>query len=61
MRMAMLEVLGFLIVDFVNSDELNDSQTQQLESYFDLLEERFRDTNSFVRSKLLQVLIRLCE
>lgn len=61
MRIGVCEIIGLLIVDFGDMEELNESQLKQLESYFDLIEERFRDVNSYVRSKVLQVVARICE
>lgn len=62
MRCAMLEVIGNLIIKLqLDGDTLSVSNETQVERFFDVLIERFRDSNAFVRSKLLQVLSRLCE
>lgn len=56
----MLEVVGNLILKLLAEDENGISKTQ-IDGFFDLLQERFRDVNSYVRSKVLQVLQRLSE
>lgn len=54
-RMAMVEVIGVLIHHLMTQEDRSDSIRAQTKSLFIALEERFRDVNSFVRSKTLQV------
>jgi condensin complex subunit 1 len=54
-RMAMVEVIGVLIYYLMTLEDRSDSVKAQTKSLFAALEERFHDTNSFVRSKTLQV------
>ena len=62
MRMAVVEVIGMLIRDISSSDEGDEDQKKkQIKRYFELLMERFLDLNSWVRSKVLTTLIKLCE
>jgi condensin complex subunit 1 len=75
MRNATLEVLGVLIKELSKSEEEveasgsgheNDNdrasaQKNQLEGFFDLLFERFLDTNSYVRSKVATIFLRILE
>ena len=62
MRMAIVEVIGLLIKDLSASDEGDEEQKKkQIKRYFDLLMERFLDLNSWVRSKVLTTLVKLCE
>ncbi len=62
MRMAIIEVIGLLIKDISASDEGDEEQKKkQIKRYFELLMERFLDLNSWVRSKVLTTLIKLCE
>ena len=62
MRMAIIEVIGLLIKDLSASDEGDEEQKKkQIKRYFDLLMERFLDLNSWVRSKVLTTLVKLCE
>jgi condensin complex subunit 1 len=64
MRMAIVEIIGHLIRELACSEDLtNDShQTQkQLNGLYDLLLERTLDISSYVRSKVLTVLSRLCD
>lgn len=54
-RMAMVEIIGVLIYHLMTQEDRSDSVKAQTKSLFAALEERFHDTNSFVRSKTLQV------
>lgn len=59
MRIAMVEVLGYLIRELAGSseDNANFKQTQkQINGLFDLLHERALDTSSYVRTKVFSVL-----
>jgi condensin complex subunit 1 len=60
--MAVVEVIGLLIKDLSMSDEGEDEQKQkQIKRFFEILFERYLDLNSYVRSKVLTTLIKLCE
>ncbi|KAJ3043566.1 Condensin complex subunit [Rhizophlyctis rosea] len=59
-RIALLEVIGNLIHNFLATDN-SDSAAKSMHAYYDILQERFRDVNSFVRVKVLQVLMKLTE
>ncbi|KAF8269469.1 non-SMC mitotic condensation complex subunit 1-domain-containing protein [Lactarius quietus] len=64
MRMAIVEIIGHLIRELACSEDLtNDAhQTQkQLNGLYDLLLERVLDLSSYVRSKVFNVLSRLCD
>ncbi|KAK0538110.1 condensin complex non-SMC subunit Cnd1 [Tilletia horrida] len=76
MRNALLEILGVLIQELVLSEEVElgasagedeqglapgEGRKKQVETFFELLFQRFLDLNSYVRSKLLTVLNKLCE
>ncbi|KAF8888609.1 non-SMC mitotic condensation complex subunit 1-domain-containing protein [Infundibulicybe gibba] len=65
MRIAIVEVIGYLIVELANSaggDAVDIKQTQkQVKGLYDLLLERIMDISSYVRMKVLAVLSRLCE
>lgn len=62
MRMALVEIIGLLIRDIAASDEGDAEQkNKQIKRFFELLMERYLDLNSYVRSKVLQTLIKLCE
>lgn len=62
MRMAVVEVIGLLIKDLAMADEGEDEQKQkQVKRFFEILFERYLDLNSYVRSKVLTTLIKLCE
>jgi len=62
MRIAMVEVLGYIIRELAGSSEDNADfkQTQkQINGLFDLLHERALDTSSYVRTKVFSVLSRI--
>src|SRR6266852_6769987 len=64
MRIAIVEIIGHLIRELACSEDLtNDAhQTQnQLNKFYDLLLRRTLDLSSYVRSKVLTVLNRLCD
>ncbi|CAG8544327.1 22071_t:CDS:10 [Dentiscutata erythropus] len=61
MRMGLIEVLGNLIIDFASQEEQATNYISQINGFFDAMDERFLDANSFCRSKLLQVYLRLVE
>lgn len=62
MRMSMIEIIGLLIRDISLSDEGDEeAKKKQIKAFFELLYERFLDLNSWVRSKLLTTLIKICE
>ncbi|KAI8826762.1 non-SMC mitotic condensation complex subunit 1-domain-containing protein [Fimicolochytrium jonesii] len=60
LRMGMLEVIGHIIHNHLAMDS-SESAAASLTSYYDVLQERFRDVSSYVRVKVLQVLLRLTE
>ena len=64
MRIAIVDIIGYLIRDLVNSTDLgNDDQSvqKQVDVFFDILNERTRDLSSYVRTKDLAVLTKLCD
>lgn len=64
MRMAIVEIIGLLIRELACSEDLTSDahQTQkQLNGLYDLLLERTLDLSSYVRSKVFNVLSRLCD
>ncbi|KAG0342692.1 Condensin complex subunit [Podila horticola] len=60
MRQAIVEVIGHLIA-YLSQEEQTDQVKNQIDSFFDILEERFMDNNSYVRTKLIQVIGSLCD
>lgn len=62
MRMAIIEIIGLLIRDISLSDEGDEEQKKlQIKRFFEILMERYLDLNSWVRSKVLQTVMKLCE
>ncbi|KAL9940062.1 hypothetical protein V8E36_000767 [Tilletia maclaganii] len=76
MRNALLEVIGILIQELTLTEEVDmgastgedeqgtrseEGRKKQVETFLELLFQRFLDLNSYVRSKLLTVLSKLCE
>ncbi|KAI9032255.1 non-SMC mitotic condensation complex subunit 1-domain-containing protein [Hyaloraphidium curvatum] len=53
-RSGMIEVLGYLN-EYLFSEEDREAADDKIESFCDILLERYRDANAFVRSKVLQV------
>ncbi|KAF9174343.1 Condensin complex subunit [Mortierella sp. AD010] len=60
MRQTMLEVIGNLIA-YLSDVEQTVQVKDQIDGFFDILEERFMDINSYVRTKLLQIVSQLCD
>ncbi|KAF9225678.1 hypothetical protein BS17DRAFT_750004 [Gyrodon lividus] len=64
MRMALVEVLGSLIRELSSSEDMSTDSTQthkQLTGLFELLTSRTLDLSSYVRSKVLSTLSKLCD
>ena len=61
MRMAIVEALGGLIIELAHQMDDNPSQKEQINGFFDILEERMLDPIAFVRSKVLQTYLRILE
>ncbi|KAK7694121.1 hypothetical protein QCA50_003697 [Cerrena zonata] len=66
MRMALVEIIGFLIRELVTSDSGGERDTEQqlqkqITGLYDLLLERTLDLSSYVRTKVFTVLARLCD
>ncbi|KAF9092669.1 Condensin complex subunit [Mortierella sp. AD031] len=60
MRMAIVEIIGHLIA-FLSEVEQTDQVKNQIDGFFDVLEERFMDNTAYVRTKLLQIIGNLCD
>ncbi|KAG0292153.1 Condensin complex subunit [Linnemannia gamsii] len=60
MRQAIVEIIGNLIA-YLSEVEQTDQVKNQIDGFFDVLEERFMDNNSYVRTKLLQIIASLCD
>jgi condensin complex subunit 1 len=65
MRIAIVEVLGYLIAELVDAeadDGADKTQNQkQINGLYDLLLERIMDVSSYVRTKVLSVLSKCCD
>jgi condensin complex subunit 1 len=59
MRCAVIEIGGNMISDLIQQEEQTDTTKSQIDSFFDLLEERVLDVNPYCRSRLFQVYFRL--
>ena len=57
----MIEVCGNLIADLSKQEERNENSKTQINGFFDILEERFLDTNPYCRSRNVQVYMKLCD
>ena len=56
----MVDVVGNILSGHLVNDK-TDTGKKQTKSFFVILEERFRDVNAFVRSRVLSVLSALCQ
>ncbi|PGH00467.1 condensin complex subunit 1 [Blastomyces parvus] len=61
LRCAVIEVCGNLISDLSKQEERSDNYTTQINSFFDVLEERFLDINPYCRCRAIQVYMKLSE
>ncbi|CAO3636786.1 unnamed protein product [Mucor hiemalis] len=61
MRVTIIECLGNMIVELSKTTEENPNNIDQINGFFDILEERMLDPISYVRQKVLQVYLRLFE
>ncbi|KAI0795346.1 non-SMC mitotic condensation complex subunit 1-domain-containing protein [Irpex lacteus] len=62
MRIAIVEVIGQLIREIATSEEVDASQAKkQLNGLYELLLERVLDLSSYVRTKVLSTLAKLCD
>ncbi|KAL9125613.1 MAG: hypothetical protein Q9217_005210, partial [Psora testacea] len=61
LRCAIIGVCGNLIIDLSKQEERNENSKTQINAFFDLLEERFLDTNPYCRCRTIQVFMKLCD
>ncbi|TVY24519.1 Condensin complex subunit [Lachnellula hyalina] len=61
LRCALIEVCGNLVADLSRQEERGDNHKSQLNAFFDVLEERFLDTNPYCRCRTIQVYVKLCD
>lgn len=50
-----------MIADLSKQEERNENSKTQINGFFDILEERFLDTNPYCRCRTIQVYMKLCE
>lgn len=56
-----MEVCGNLISDLSKQEERSENFKTQINSFFDVLEERFLDINPYCRSRTIQVYMKICD
>ncbi|KAL8840565.1 MAG: hypothetical protein Q9170_001251 [Blastenia crenularia] len=61
LRCAVIEVCGNLISDLSRQEERSENYKTQINGFFDILEERFLDTNPYCRCRDIQVYMKLCD
>ena len=61
LRCAVIEVCGNLIMDLSKQEERSENWKTQINGFFDILEERFLDTNPYCRCRNIQVYMKLCD
>ncbi|OBZ84409.1 Condensin complex subunit 1 [Choanephora cucurbitarum] len=59
MRVTLIDILGYLIAELSKTIEENSNHMDQINGFFDILEERMLDPISYCRQKVLQVYLRL--
>lgn len=60
-RSTMIDILGFMIEDLSKSTDDGTNQMEQINEFFDILEERMLDNIVNCRQKVIQVYLRLFE
>lgn len=60
LRCAIIEVCGNLLADLSKLEEQDDSTKVQINAFFDVLEQRFLDTNPYCRCRAIQVFMKVC-
>ncbi|KAI7831988.1 non-SMC mitotic condensation complex subunit 1-domain-containing protein [Kickxella alabastrina] len=60
MRSAMVDVIGHLTLHLASQDEQTDIVKNQINEYFDIIEQRFQDAHYLVRAKVMQVCQFVC-
>lgn len=61
LRCAIIEVCGNLVIDLSKQEERNGNLKTQINGFFDILEERFLDTNPYCRVRTIQVYMKICD
>lgn len=61
MRSTLIEILGSMIIELTKKSQDNPNQVDQINDFFDILEQRMLDPTAHTRQKVLQVYIRLFE
>ncbi|CAG8485546.1 2013_t:CDS:10 [Paraglomus brasilianum] len=61
MRVAVIEITGNLIEHLANRDEQTESDKETLNNLFNILKQRSLDLNGFVRAKVMQACIKICD
>jgi condensin complex subunit 1 len=63
LRCAMIDVCGNLIamLSKQDGDDRSENHKTQIRIFFDVLEERFLDTNPYCRCRVIQVYVKLCD
>ena len=60
LRCAIIEVCGNLLADLSKLEEQDESSKVQINAFFDVLEQRFLDTNPYCRCRAIQVFMKVC-
>ncbi|KAG8529333.1 uncharacterized protein KY384_005969 [Bacidia gigantensis] len=61
LRCAIIEVCGNLVAYLSKQEERNENSKAQINAFFDILEERFLDTNPYCRCRTIQVYVKICD
>lgn len=60
LRCAIIEVCGNLLADLSKLEEQDEQTKVQINAFFDVLEQRFLDTNPYCRCRAIQVAMKVC-
>lgn len=61
LRCSVVETFGNIVTRLVQNEQASDHYKQQIEVLLELLEERFQDSNPYVRTKAIQGCLKICE
>ncbi|EDO15554.1 hypothetical protein Kpol_1042p13 [Vanderwaltozyma polyspora DSM 70294] len=61
LRCSVVEACGNIVTELIKDQETLDHYKQQIGVLMELLEERFQDSNPFVRTKAIQGCLKICE
>lgn len=61
LRCSVVETFGNIVTRLAQNEQASDHYKQQIEVLLELLEERFQDSNPYVRTKAIQGCLKICD